>query len=83
MPLTLQPPNHRFTAVPYYSTMIEVDKERTLDGFARYTDILSHGKDIPDVDMVVGYGPKVVNLVSSYRSLDELGGECCRDYHNH
>lgn len=45
--------------------MIDVDKQRTLDEFAKQntglrvlvvTDALAHGKDIPDVDAVVVYG---------------------------
>ena len=53
------------TVRPYFSTMIEVDKKRVLDRFAEIntprriliaTDALAHGKDIPDVDIVIVYG---------------------------
>jgi superfamily II DNA or RNA helicase len=53
------------TVRPYYSTMIEVDKKKVLDRFAKTntelriliaTDALAHGKDIPDVDIVIVYG---------------------------
>lgn len=53
------------TVQPYYSTMIDEDKDRILNRFAAASsrtrilissEALAHGKDIPDVDIVVIYG---------------------------
>lgn len=53
------------TVRPYYSTMVEVDKDRALNDFAKSgsqtrilisSEALAHGKDIPDIDIVVIYG---------------------------
>jgi hypothetical protein len=54
-----------WTVRPFYSTMIEDDKDRILNHFAKpgsqtriliSSEALAHGKDIPDIDIVVIYG---------------------------
>jgi superfamily II DNA helicase RecQ len=73
----------RETIKPYYSTLIDADKAEILSRFAEIdtglrilvaTDALAHGKDVPDIDIVIIYGmPRDKDQQVSFgKCLEEL-----------